>query len=82
VNYMAGFLLLFACFVALVNTLVFFANGLFRTRIKTPFDFIKAPGDVPSLTSIRFSLCSMILLSLNWLVAVDVIETLIVPASV
>merc|ERR1719174_3667674 len=81
VNYMSGYLLLFACFVALINTLVFFANGLFKVQIKTPLDFVKAPGGIPSLTSIRFSLCSMILVALNFLVAVDVIETLIKPAA-
>ena len=77
----SGLLLLLACFIALVNTTVFFINGFFSKSLQTPFDFIKAPGGVPTLTSIRFSLCSMILMSLNFLVAVDVIETLIKPAS-
>ena len=81
INYGAGFLLLFACFSALANTFVFFFNKLFERKVKTPFDFIRAPGGTPSLTSIRFSLCSMILVALNFLVAVDVIETLIKPAS-
>ena len=81
VNYASGMLLLFACLVAIVNTVVFVLNGCFRTSLNSPFDFIKVPNGKPSLTSIRFSLCSMILTSLNFLVAVDVIETLIKPAS-
>lgn len=80
VNYASGLLLLFSCLVALVNTLIFSVNGLFHTKFRSPFLFVQKPAP-PSLTSIRFSLCSMILVSLNFLVAVDVIETLIKPAS-
>ena len=75
----AGLLLLLSCLIAIVNVTIFFINRLFHTKFKSPLDLYKdAP---PSLTQIRWSLCSMILVSLNFLVAVDVIETLIKPAS-
>ena len=72
-------MLLFACLVAVFNIPIFIANRIFHCRIKSPINF--AADIPPSLTTIRWSLCSMILVSLNFLVAVDVIETLIKPAS-
>ena len=81
INYGAGVLLTVACIGALVNAVIFLVNATFGTEFRRRIDFLQLPPGKPSLTLIRFSLCSMILTSLNFLVAVDVIETLIKPAS-
>lgn len=81
INYGAGILLTVACLGALLNAIIFLVNATFGTEFRRRIDFLQLPPGKPSLTLIRFSLCSMILTSLNFLVAVDVIETLIKPAS-
>lgn len=80
INYAAGLLLTFACIGAVYNAVIFLINATFGTKFRRRIDFLPLPPGPPSLTLIRFSLCSMILASLNFLVAVDVIETLIKPA--
>ena len=81
INYSAGLVLTIACFGALLNCVIFIVNAFTGTSFNRCLDFLQLPPGKPSLTIIRFSLCSMILTSLNFLVAVDVIETLIKPAS-
>lgn len=81
VNYAAGLMLLFSCFIAVINTIIFVANELVGTKFSGIFDFSKCEGPI-QISSIRFSLCTMILVALNFLVASDVIDTLVKPASV
>ena len=63
-------------------------NAVFsREEVAVIVAAASGPGDeiaianIPTLTSIRFLLSSMILVSLNFLVAVDVVETLVKPAD-
>merc|ERR1712113_846458 len=87
VNYTAGFILLVSCVVAIMNVMVLFINTTFSTK-KNQFQWagalasVNVPPQPPTLQSVRFSLCSMILVALNFLVAVDIIETLIKPSHV
>lgn len=87
INYIAGGILLVSCLIALMNVGVLYVNTALGTK-KNQFQSAGAMASVgiapapPTLQSVRFSLCSMILVALNFLVAVDIIETLIKPAHV
>jgi len=81
VNFAAGLLLLFSCFVALVNTSIYMLNRIFGTSMSGVLDISGGHQGPVSIAAIRLSLCTMILVALNFLVASDVIDTLIQPAS-
>ena len=82
VNYFGGCLLLLAVSISLLNTLLFFVNRIVGTSFPVLVSYTNSAKPVPvQLTRVRFQLGSMIALALMVMVAADVLETLVQPAS-